>query len=419
MRTEFHNLYDSHIHLQFTAEKASTLNLEFVHSLADLKSLPIAQPENFRGEILNGFGWSQLSDVNPGVDIGKKLDELFPQQAVFFTRKDGHAVLINSQALHVLGLTDRKPGLFEEEDHFLAYRCLPALTASQIQAQLLKVQKLFLSKGFTHVRDMTMTDTVWKELEVISNSGAFKMAVEAYVHVPKMQDFARYLESTLKMKATKSENLRVRGLKFFYDGTLGAETALLSCGCGGGLRQWTREDLANAFLKTWAAGLEVAVHTIGDLAVDEVVETARALSAQGHLGRLCLEHVEVVKPETIQKMKPLHVEVHMQPCHFLSDRSFLSDRLGKDISYAFPWSRFERAQIPMFFGSDSPIEPPNFFRNLQALKEAKKQFRIETIKADVANYHTHPDKSWWPCQTVFENETVKEVLICGNEFSSF
>lgn len=419
MQVEFHNLYDSHVHLQFTAEKASTLNLNFVQNLDDLKSIPSIDVENFRGEILTGFGWSQFKGAESNREIGAVLDKLFPDHAIFFTRKDGHAALLNTQALRILNLSEYQPGLFEEDDHFLAYRNLPAWTTPQIQAQLFKAQKLFLNKGFTHIRDMTMTESVWQELEVLSSLGQFKIAVEAYVHVPKMQDLEAHIEAALRMKKTKCENLRLRGLKFFYDGTLGAETALLSCGCGGGLRQWTRDHLALAFKKTWEAGLEVAIHTIGDLAVDEVVEAARSLSAQGHLGRICLEHVEVVRPETIQKMKALHVEVHMQPCHFLSDRNFLKDRLGKDIVNAFPWSRFERAQIQMHFGSDSPIESPDFFRNQLALKEAKKQFRIDTVKGHITDYHTHPDKSWWPCQTLFENETVKRILIGGKEISEF
>ncbi|MNL44619.1 hypothetical protein D3C87_1672070 [compost metagenome] len=113
-------------------------------------------------------------------------------------------------------------------------------------------------------------------------------------------------------------------------------------------------------------------------------------------------------------MKPLHVRCHLQPCHWLSDRVWLAQKLGDLYKYAFPWEALQAAQIPMSFGCDSPIEPPSFLRNEEALRESAKA-KIRKFTGDLVTCHSHPDAAYADSMTIIENGEVKEVVFNGRK----
>lgn len=77
------------------------------------------------------------------------------------------------------------------------------------------------------------------------------------------------------------------GAKEFYDGSLGSRTALMhepyadDPSGGAGTRLGSVEGLAAAAGAADAAGLQVAVHAIGDLAVDEVLAAFEKVCVAG------------------------------------------------------------------------------------------------------------------------------------------
>jgi len=148
------------------------------------------------------------------------------------------------------------------------------------------------------------------------------------------------------------------------------------------------------------------------------VQTAGKISAQGFVGRLNLEYGQVLRPETIQMMKPLHVRCHMQPCHWLSDRQWLKAKLMGLYKYVFPWEALRAAQIPISFGCDSPIEPTSFFANKMALEQSPKE-DIKKFTGDLAVVHGHPDASYTNSWTVIEDDKIKEVVFDGTPLRLF
>jgi predicted amidohydrolase YtcJ len=199
-------------------------------------------------------------------------------------------------------------------------------------------------------------------------------------------------------------------MKLFYDGTLGAQTALVSqdylcphkgAGFSRGQRAWSAEAFQLAVRRIWQSGLEVSVHVLGDQAADEVVSLIRETMAQTQdgpvFGKLSLEHVELLRPETIQKMKSMHVSCYMQPSHAVSDSQWLPDLIGTNMQYAFRWESLLAAGIPVYWGSDSPIMQPSIELTLQGLlqqttwKGKNKQSKLLEL---LRRGHTHPDASF-------------------------
>lgn len=414
-------LYDSHTHFLATGEFSSGLRLEPLNSVQDLRNIDRNNPGFFRRHWLIGFGWDERkwpADQQPHKNI---LDEVFPDIPVFFARMDGHSSWLNSLALQEMGLQS-EDGILTEKDHLRAWDHLPTFSKGQERAQILQACRTFNRAGFTHIRDMSCTESLWNMLCEVADAGELTLAVEENFTSHDLQDFDVILQAALYARKNERPLLRSKGVKVFYDGSLGSETALLSRPYGGkaergqGRSLWEISDLEDLMKRTWAAGLEFSVHAIGDEASHHIVQAARRISAQGAVGRLNLEHTQVLRPETIQMMKPLHVRCHLQPCHWLSDRVWLQEKLQDLYPYAFPWGALQAAQIPISFGCDSPVEPPSFWRNKVALEESSKA-KIRKFTGDITVAHAHPDRNFADSYTLIEEGVVREVNFNGQRLS--
>jgi predicted amidohydrolase YtcJ len=410
-------LYDSHTHFLATGEFSTGLNLHSLQSAEDLNSISLENPQFYRGDWLVGFGWNEKSWPQP--PNKKILDKMFPDRPVFLARMDGHRSWVNTLALQFLGIQS-EDGILKEKQHLEAWERLPVFSRSQQKEHVRAACRVFNKAGYTHVRDMTCTDELWNVLVEMSDKDELTLAIEENYTTHTLHDFESVLERALYAKKAETPVLRMKGLKLFYDGSLGSETALLSQpygddenrGCGS--RLWALSEVEEALKRTWDAGLEFSVHVIGDQAAHEIVEMARQLSARGSVGRLNLEHAQVLRPETIRSLKPLHVRCHMQPCHWLSDRVWLKEKLGDLYKYAFPWEALRLAQVPMSFGCDSPVEVPSFIRNKQALEESPSA-GIKALGGDWLEYWSHPDASYADSWTLVEGNEIKEVCFRGKK----
>lgn len=407
-------LYDSHTHFLATGEFASGLRLESLASAEDVASLKI-KASHLRGEWLTGFGWDESQWPTP--PHKSILDKAFPDRPVYFNRRDGHTSWVNSVALKLLGI-ESETGILSETQHLSAWDSLPSFTQEQMKGHVLEACRVFNTAGFTHVRDMSGTEELWNVMAHLEQQASLTLAVESNFTFYSLEELEKALQLAMKTKAHESPLLRSKGVKFFFDGSLGSETAYLSKPYHGkaegpcGKPLWNLSDVEEILKRTWDLKLDVSVHVIGDEAAHQIVQTARKVSAKNYVGRLNLEHTQILRPETIQMMKPLHVRCHLQPCHWLSDRAWLEEKLGDLYKYAFPWEALKAAQIPMSFGCDSPIEPPSFLRNEQALRESVK-YKIRKFTGDIATVHAHPDSSYADSLTTIEDGTVKEVIFRG------
>ncbi len=428
------NCFDSHVHLLATGQVASGLNLNFVKSLDDLQFIK-KNPEFLRGDWLVGFGWDQHQWGLPQQWPNKfNLDKIFKNEPVYFSRVDGHTGWFNSIAhkkLVELGFDFKNPkyisqiiwiesepsGILLDQAHIDAMMLLPPFSETQEKLFLKKASQLFIQGGFTHIRDLSSSSQLWNQLSELQSSGDFSLCVEGNITIENIQDLDRGIQEYHQTKNSPNPYLRMKGLKIFVDGSLGSKTAALFENYLGenhnGSLYWNEQDITTVITKCWELNAEVSVHTIGDRAIDLVVKTARKVSADGLMGRINLEHVQLLKPETLQLMKPLHVTCHMQPCHWLSDKSWLKKTLGKSTySQLFQWERLRKNKISVQFGSDSPIEPTSLLRNFQALTDSAAS-GITELSELATTFHAHPDSKWTHSKTIFNSERIKQVIFDG------
>lgn len=416
-------LYDSHVHWLMTGEKKSFFDLQKFKSLSEIP-IDSFEPKNFRGSWIFGFGWtdSHLSTTLPFAE----LDRLNSTTPICFIKKDGHSCLLNSAALKlvlprieassalnqfVARDENLKPtGILKESAFYSIYSYLPPLSDAEIRRCLLEAQNYFLEKGFTHIRDMTCSPSQWNVLKEMQNQGEIKIFAEinfsAETRTQASEILIPFLLAEVKVRY---RNLKIKGIKIFSDGSLGSNTAWLMENYNGteqnGYNLWPNDDIQEIMKQCWQNDLELSVHTLGDKAVDNIVDIARNLYSQKIRGYLNLEHVQLVDAETILKMKSLFVRCHMQPCHWLSDKTFLSEKLNsRTMRNLFAWEALRRAKVPISFGSDSPIEEADVELTYKALEDSS-QSGIESFKGSFFEFYSYPLAAgeWAEPQTFFRN----------------
>ncbi|MCK6598171.1 MAG: amidohydrolase family protein, partial [Bdellovibrionaceae bacterium] len=253
--------------------------------------------------------------------------------------------------------------------------------------------------GVTHIRDMTCSKAQWECLEELFLEKKIKIYSEINFHIDNYQHLvSNILNLAIKAKEKSTDNpfVKVLGIKLFYDGSLGSETALLSKPYLGGettgQQLWTNQECKEAIKLVWSHGLQISIHTLGDQAVTNIVEICRQLQREKINGILNLEHVQLIKPETIQNMKGLHVRCHMQPTHWLSDKFWLKEKLAPELyQQLFSWEALRKAKIPVFFGSDSPIEEVSLAKIIEALNDSAKN-GIPSLQLKTLDLFSHPTK---------------------------
>lgn len=158
--------------------------------------------------------------------------------------------------------------------------------------------------------------------------------------------------------------LRWLGVKRFADGSLGGHTAAMhdrfsDVDTTGTLRL---NDADTAIAKVCADNDgKVAIHAIGDRAVDGVLDVFDDLVESGaNPAALRMEHVSVISPAQIRRFADTGATAVVQPAFLASESEWLEDRVGADrLGWVYPFSSLIEAGVPIAGSSDSPVEPPH------------------------------------------------------------
>jgi predicted amidohydrolase YtcJ len=111
--------------------------------------------------------------------------------------------------------------------------------------------------------------------------------------------------------------------------------------------------------KTHKAGLQLAIHAIGDHAIERVLDAfENALKEhprKNHRHRV--EHCSVLNPKSIDRLKRLKLIASVQP-HFVPSDFWVAERVGKTKArWVYPFKTLLQKKILVISGSDSPVEP--------------------------------------------------------------
>ncbi len=391
-KTVLPGFIDSHLHLEELGMYLETLDLRGVGSIAELKEKLGDYAKIAKTRWILGHGWDQELFEEKRWPTRWDIDEVVDDRPVMLSRVCLHAAVLNTKAMELAGLLDlnlpgvvrdgngEATGVVKEEAFELARKKFKeTLTPEDYEHFVKKAVDYAASLGITAVGTVSVEEKTLKALSNLEERGELKIRVFAYLDPGKrevkgsgMFGNLDVLESIKKLGVKRGfgrGKLRINGIKVLADGSLGARTAWLSEPYSDaptqGYANISKELLEKIVKEAHEAGLQMAVHGIGDATIDMILDVYSSLPNPGKL-RHRIEHASILRPDQIERMARLGIVGAVQP-HFVITDWWAVRRVGEErAGWLYPFRSMLDAGIVLGFGTDSPIEPTNPWETVYA-----------------------------------------------------
>ena len=369
---------DGHTHFINGGFQLASVNLrdaatpqEFVHRLKEYAAH--LKP----GEWITGGDWDHTLWRGTPLPQHGWIDSVTPNNPVFVNRLDGHMALANSAAMRAAGVTKATAapvggeiprntagepiGIFKDQAMGLIGRVIPDPSPEQRDSALARALVYAASLGVTATAHVSAS---WADLASYRRlQRANRLTMRAFLYFA-IEEWRSVAESVSR-GGTGDDWVRIAGVKGFMDGSAGSRTAYFfapfsdSAGYRG-LMQQPESDMRAWIGAADSAGLQLAVHAIGDranailLAIYDSVTHAHEPRDR----RFRIEHAQHLRAEDIQKFGARRVVASMQPYHAIDDGRWLVVRIGPErIKTTYAFRSLLDSDAPLAFGSDWTVAP--------------------------------------------------------------
>ncbi len=388
-------LIDSHLHLSGVAGSFLDLDVTGVLSKKEMLEKVQNQAEKLeQGEWLIGRGWDENLFTDGGIPHIEELDQAAPHVPLFISRVCGHAFLVNTKALEYCqchpGITvpeggtivvdeeTKQPtGLLLESASELITAHIPEKSYETIKKAMRKAIRFALSKGLTsvHTNDPTNLgglETTYQLYDELLNGEHLGLRCNLLIDHIFLDD----LKKNGMYAGYGNETLQIGAVKIFADGALGRRTALLSAPYHDapgeyGEAMFDQETLFDIVQRSRMLSMPVAVHTIGDQALENVLDVLEQFPAAAYRDRLI--HVQVLREALIKRLQDPNRIADIQPRFLAADFPWVGERLGgQRMKGAYAWKTLINKGVICAGGSDAPVEPVDPLLGIHAAVTRKK-----------------------------------------------
>lgn len=385
---------DTHLHLLTLGGMLTQAQLaadSLSHLLDALDEYARTHPQE---DWVLGQNWNQDDFTDEArYPTREDLDGVCPDRPCLISRTCGHVAVANSFALRLAGIdqrarfvdggrivTDsagRPTGVLEENAINLITDLIPAPNQRQIEDSLLRAMAYVNRFGITSVHSDDFCSTKAPFEDVIAaylslrDEGRMTVRVTQQCRLPDLDSLHRFLALGYRT-GWGDEWFRIGPLKLIADGSLGTRTALMNAPyddapdtCGIGV--YAQEALDALVLTAHSAGMQVAIHAIGDGAADRVLDAIERAQTRFPRddARHGIVHAQVLTQAQAARMKRLNMHAYIQPIFLDYDATIVHARLGKRADEAYPAASLLRRGVTISGGSDSPVEPPDVLTGIQ------------------------------------------------------
>lgn len=394
------------MHLLFFGSSLSKINLEPCTDLSDIrKTIATAaqQPPHRDSPRLLCRGW--MHSMTNGEALASMIDDLDPRP-IFIDSKDLHATWCNTAALRELDVhahtpdpeggqihrdpaTGRPSGLLSEAANVnIAWPHVARVASARERVRYVEdAVEAYNRAGYTGITEMAMDETIWEAVRILrektendNNNNGLSIRLAAYWIIKpcktdeeNLAQVDRAIELHRRFNEKTSPDFRISGIKLICDGVVDACTASLlepyhasvvdneQTNCN---FIWPEPMLRTVIAHADAAGLQCALHAIGDATVRMAINALESLGTRGQRHRI--EHLELTHPDDAKRLGELGITASVQPVH--ADPAILRawpkllgpHRCGR----AFAYREFLDHGANLAIGTDSPTAPHWPLRNL-------------------------------------------------------
>src|SRR3970040_2395841 len=381
-------LIDAHCHYYGFGLSLQEVDLRGTKSMEDV----VKRIQDFqkvkKSNFIVGNGWDQNDWKVKEFPSKAILDTYFADIPVVLNRVDGHAIIVNSKALALAGITkDTKAvggqieikngeptGILIDNPMELVFKIIPKPTRTTQIAALLDAEKVMFDYGLTTINDAGLDPDVINLIDSLQKAKAMKINVYAMITASK-----KNIDLYLKKGIYKTDNLDVRSFKMYGDGALGSRGACLHKEYSDMPKQFGAllspiSELKSVAKQIANSPFQLNSHAIGDSANTVLLKIYKEVLTDKKDRRWKIEHAQVLQEADFDYFK-LGIIPSVQPTHATSDMYWAEDRLGKDrLKNAYAYKKLLQKAGIIALGTDFPVEegkPMLTFHAAVARKDSK------------------------------------------------
>ncbi|MBV8071383.1 MAG: amidohydrolase [Acidobacteriaceae bacterium] len=420
---------DAHVHFYAGGASLAGPQLRYSKSRMEFRdTLAEFARKTPKGQWITGGEWDEENWQPAILPTHELIDGVTKEWPVFINRLDGHESLANIVALKLAGI-DRSTkdvpggvivrdahgdptGVLKDAAQELVNRVIPPPTPDQIRAAIRAAQVYANAQGVTSVQDMSAAPEVFRVYQAMMHDGDLTVRISG--HQP-LVSWKRLADAGVQADFG-SEQIHIGALKGFADGSLGSRTALFfqpyldAPGTNGipSAELASPSEMLAHIEAADAAGLQVAVHAIGDKANNTILNFYEQVEKEHGVRdrRFRIEHAQHLLATDIPRFAKLHVIASVQPYHCIDDGRWAEKRIGPErakTTYAFRSLLDSGATLA--FGSDWDVAPMKPILGIYAAVTRR------TLDGK------HPE-GWVPEQKITVEDAMKAYTM-GSAYASF
>ena len=289
----------------------------------------------------------------------RDLDKAAPEHPVKLSHRSGHACVLNTKALELLGIsseteepeggmmerdleTGEPNGLLFEMNTFVD-KMIPPLTDDELERGVTLANEALLANGITSLQDASWNNSAsrWQLLRHLKERGALLPRVSMMVGADALEESRSFNQSG------SADHLRLGPVKVIIHAATGSLNP-------------PQEELNQLVLRVHRMGLQLAFHA------DEVETLNAAITALEYAlskalrpnHRHRLEHCSVCPPHLLRRLKETGAMVVTQPPFiYYSGERYLATVPSGDLEWLYAIGSLRASNIRVAASSDAPVVP--------------------------------------------------------------
>ncbi|RWZ60336.1 amidohydrolase [Halobacillus fulvus] len=381
---------DSHMHLLRFGLLKKELDLTEATSWSEMKELVENHYDRMEeGDWIFGKGFddSKFEDLDHPL-TAEDLHEIQVNAYIYFMHEDGHECVISQKAFELLEQEEdfkKEPDEFKETDehgewtgrfkdtavHYIKHHFWGRSVEDAKEALLAGLP--YLSKhGITsvHTDDINFIgayDKLWKAYTELEREGRLPIDVHLHHYIFNIYDLQQYLKNNRNRTGDGTDQVKVGAIKIFLDGTQRLHTAAMrnpypDQPSKQGTLIYDQEQLNEMVRLAAQNDMQVAMHAIGDKAVEQAINALEQKVAETDRLRHRIIHAQTLGPDLIDRLRKLKPYIESQPSFLLGEWSQKGKWTPADLlPYCDAFHSLVHAHVPVTLSSDLPIGALNPF----------------------------------------------------------
>ncbi|MDL2327621.1 amidohydrolase [Ruminococcaceae bacterium OttesenSCG-928-A11] len=381
--------HDSHMHYLNYAidkEKVDFFNCKSLAEMAEATHAYIKRYGVEKGQWIQGGGWNENNFEINKLPTRQDLDAISSDHPMIFTRACCSVGVANTLALKTAGIFENPPimddgvvvvdengvptGMLEERARFLLYDIIPNVDKDYLKKLILGCQQDLLRAGLTTVQtddfklwDATPQDILDAYFE-LDREGKLDVRFIQQIRLVDHESLDAFLEKGL-VTGAGSDFFKIGAYKLLPDGSLGGKTAALRQGYAGdeenrGILTYTEDAFYALCEKAHKAGMQLAMHAIGDRTMDVVLDCYERLEKAHPASdpRFRIIHCQITTEDIIDRFAQNNIIADIQPLFVRADMHVCEQLIGPErTEWSYNWKTLLDKGVHCSGSSDAPVEP--------------------------------------------------------------